>query len=228
MFAPLDGLPRQTRLPRPPLLLVDRVTGIDAEPGSMGTGTIWTETDVRHDSWYLDPAGRMPAGLMIEAGQADLLLISWLGADLRHRGERVYRLLGSDVTLHGELPRPGDTLRYEIHIDGHTEHHGTHLFSFRSDCRVGDELRLTVRNGQAGFFTDAELARSTGVRWRPEDHAPQGGAPLTPPALHCPAGHFDAAAVRAWSEGRPADCFGTGWEATRAHVRTPRVTAGRC
>ena len=41
----------------------------------MGTGTIWTETDVRADSWYLDTTGRMPAGIMIEAGQADLLLI---------------------------------------------------------------------------------------------------------------------------------------------------------
>ena len=36
---------------------------------------IWTETDVRDDSWYLHE-GRMPAGIMIEAGQADLLLIS--------------------------------------------------------------------------------------------------------------------------------------------------------
>src|SRR6185437_13555533 len=69
-FAVLDDRPRQTRLPKPPMLLADRVTGIDAVPGSMGTGTIWTETDIAPDAWYLDPAGRMPAGLMIEAGQA--------------------------------------------------------------------------------------------------------------------------------------------------------------
>src|SRR5262249_50149090 len=68
-FAAQDDLVRQTRLPEPPLLLVDRVTGIDAEPGSMGTGTIWTETDVRLDSWYLDATGRMPAGLLVEAGR---------------------------------------------------------------------------------------------------------------------------------------------------------------
>lgn len=68
-------------MPEPPLLLADRVTGIDAVPGSMGKGTLWTETDVLADSWYLDDEGRMPAGIMIESGQADLLLISWLGID---------------------------------------------------------------------------------------------------------------------------------------------------
>ena len=36
----------------------------------------------------------MPAGFMIEAGQADLMLISYMGIDLLNRGERVYRLLG--------------------------------------------------------------------------------------------------------------------------------------
>src|SRR6478609_7412154 len=72
-FAAQDGYHRQVRMPEPPLLLADRVTGIDATPGRLGTGTLWTETDVREDSWYLNDEGRMPAGIMIEAGQADLL-----------------------------------------------------------------------------------------------------------------------------------------------------------
>src|SRR5262249_42574409 len=76
-FARQDGYRVQVRLPEEPLLLVDRVTGIDAEPGSMQQGTLWTESDVRWDSWYLHQ-GRMPAGFMVEAGQADLMLISWL------------------------------------------------------------------------------------------------------------------------------------------------------
>ena len=96
-------------MPEPPLLLADRVTGIDAEPGVLGRGTIWTETDVAADAWYLHD-GRMPAGIMIEAGQADLLLISCMGIDLLNRGERVYRLLGCELTYHGELPVPGETL----------------------------------------------------------------------------------------------------------------------
>ena len=89
LFGPLfeqqDHWVRQVRMPEPPLLLADRVTGIDAEPGVLATGTIWTETDVTPDAWYLND-GRMPAGIMIEAGQADLLLISWIGDRLPEQG----------------------------------------------------------------------------------------------------------------------------------------------
>ena len=80
LFEQQDGYARQVRMPMPPLLLVDRVTGIAGEPGSMGAGSIWTETDIVADAWYLHD-GRVPPGIVIEAGQADLLLISWLGAD---------------------------------------------------------------------------------------------------------------------------------------------------
>ena len=90
-------------MPMPPLLLADRVVGLLGEPASMRTGTIWTETDVRADSWYLHE-GRMPTGILIESGQADLMLISWLGVDLHNRGDRVYRLLGCELTFHGQLP----------------------------------------------------------------------------------------------------------------------------
>ena len=38
---------------------------------------------------------------------------------------------------------------------------------------------------------------------------------------------FDANALRAFADGRPYDCFGPGWDVTRAHVRTPRITGGR-
>src|SRR5690606_24900781 len=117
-FAGQDIYPRQVRMPEPPLLLADRIAGIAAEPASMGTGTIWSETDVTPDAWYLQD-GHMPAGICIEAGQADLLLISWLGIDLKNRGDRVYRLLGCDLTYHGGLPAVGDTMRYQIQIDGH-------------------------------------------------------------------------------------------------------------
>ena len=40
-FRQQDGYARQVRMPEPPLLLADRVTGIDAEAGSQGLGTVW-------------------------------------------------------------------------------------------------------------------------------------------------------------------------------------------
>ena len=36
---------------------------------------------------------------MIESGQADLMLISYLGIDLQHEGDRIYRLLGCELTF---------------------------------------------------------------------------------------------------------------------------------
>ncbi|MEW2546753.1 beta-ketoacyl synthase N-terminal-like domain-containing protein [Streptomyces sp. NPDC047002] len=233
-FAPQDGYAVQTRMPRPPMLLADRVTGIDAEPAALlapgaakAVGTIWTETDVGLGSWYLDATGRMPPGLMVEAGQADLLLISWLGVDLLNRGERAYRLLGCEMTFHGSPPRPGETLAYEIHIDGHAEHGGVRLFFFHYDCTVEGELRLSVRGGRAGFFTPAELRDSPGLRQDPAARPPVDGTPLDPPAIRCTRRGFTPDQVRAFAEGRPADCFGPGWEATASHVRTPRVDQGR-
>ena len=225
-FAPLDDRPLQTRLPAPPMLLVTRVTGIDAVPGSMGTGTIWTETDVTLDAWYLDETGRIPAALMSEGGQADLLLISWLGIDLLERGDRVYRLLGCELTYYGSPAAAGETLRYEIHIDRHVEHDGTRLFFFRYDCYVGDELRITLRNGQAGFFSYDELASTDGLSWDPAQ-APPGDGPVDRPVAAAVGRSFTGDQLRAFADGRPAECFGPDWDAARAHVRTPRIDSGR-
>jgi acyl transferase domain-containing protein/3-hydroxymyristoyl/3-hydroxydecanoyl-(acyl carrier protein) dehydratase/1-acyl-sn-glycerol-3-phosphate acyltransferase len=223
LFAAQDGYTRQVRMPEPPLLLADRVTGIDAAAGSMGTGSLWTETDVRSESWYIDAVGRMPAGIMIEAGQADLLLISWLGVDLLNRGERVYRLLGCELTFHGTLGAPGETLVFDIHVDSHAQQGDVRLFFFHYNCHVNGERRLTVRHAQAGFFTDEELRNSSGVLWDSAEEPGEVDGPLDPPAVVCASCAFGRAAVRAFAEGRAFDCFGPGWETTRAHVRTPRI-----
>lgn len=227
LFAAQDNFHRQVRMPEPPLLLADRVTGIDAVAGSMGTGALWTETDVRADGWYLDAVGRMPAGIMIEAGQADLLLISWLGVDLLNRGERVYRLLGCELTIHGSLCLPGDTLVFEIHIDSHAKQGDVRLFFFHYDCRVNSELRFAVRNAQAGFFTDEELLNSAGVLWDPADDPYRDDGQLDLPPIVCQRSVFDRDALRSFAEGRAFECFGRGWEPTQAHVRTPRISGGR-
>ena len=138
LFEQQDQYEVQVRMPQPPLLLCDRVMGIEGEAGSMGTGTVWTETDVHQDSWYLH-RGRMPPGIFIESGQADLLLISWLGIDFHNKGDRAYRLLGCELVFHGELPQPGDTLQYEIKVDGHATLCGHCQFEF--ECLFGNRSR---------------------------------------------------------------------------------------
>jgi acyl transferase domain-containing protein/3-hydroxymyristoyl/3-hydroxydecanoyl-(acyl carrier protein) dehydratase len=225
LFAQQDGYARQVRMPEPPLLLADRVLGIEGEPGTLGTGTIWTETDVLADSFYLH-AGRMPAGLLVESGQADLMLISWLGADFLNKGDRVYRLLGCDLRSFGELPTIGDTLHYQISVDGHAEQGGVRLFFFRYDCWVNGELRMSVRNGQAGFFTDDELAGSAGVLWSPEASPPRDGFDPSPPPARCTRTAFSRDDITAFIEGRVVDCFGPGFERAETHTQTPTIAGG--
>jgi 3-hydroxymyristoyl/3-hydroxydecanoyl-(acyl carrier protein) dehydratase len=227
VFARQDQFVRQVRMPMPPLLLADRVLGIDAEAGAVGQkGVIWTETDVLPDAWYLH-AGRMPAGVLIEAGQADLLLVSYLGADFVNKGERVYRLLGCEATFHAPLPTVGDTLHYEIHLDGYAQQGPVRLFFFHYDCFSGDERIFSVRHGQAGFFSDEELANSNGVIWDPytADHVLD--ARVDPPAVVCERSSFTAAQVTAFSEGRVVECFGHAFAAAQVHVRTPAIARGR-
>ncbi|MGD0124759.1 MAG: beta-ketoacyl synthase N-terminal-like domain-containing protein [Terriglobia bacterium] len=226
-FRAQDGFARRVRMPEPPLLLADRVIDLIGEPNSMGLGSIITETDIRPDSWYLHQ-GYMPAGIAVESGQADLLLISWLGIDGFNRGERVYRLLGCELTFHGSLPKAGETLRYEIHVEGHTTHGDVRMFSFHYDCLVDGKPRLTVRQGQAGFFTDRELAGSEGVLWSAESArpTPEAVARLDRPALPTTRRAFDASRVRAFAEGRMAECFGEPFERAHSHTRSPRIQTG--
>ncbi|MGJ0509834.1 MAG: hypothetical protein ACR652_22465 [Methylocystis sp.] len=227
LFRQQDSYERVCRMPCPPLLLADRVTGLAGQPGSMGQGVIWTETDVKADAWYLHN-GRMPPGVTIEAGQADLMLISWLGVDFHNRSERVYRLLGCELTFHTSyLPKVGDTIRYQIHIDGHAQIGGTRLFFFRYDSRVGDQLLSSVRNGQAGFFADAELAASAGVLWTAEDDRPKADAQLDAPPRLTKKRRFSTAEIEAFAQGDAYACFGEGFEMAAPHTRTPTIGKGR-
>ncbi|GAY14799.1 hypothetical protein MSZK_15250 [Mycobacterium sp. shizuoka-1] len=225
-FAEYDKYERLVRMPEPPLLLADRVMSIEGEPGTMGTGTIVTETDVDPDAWYIHN-GRMSPGVVIESGQADLLLASWLGADFTNRSERVYRLLGCDLTFMGELPKGGDTLHYEIHIDGHAKTGDTRLFFFHYDCYIGDRLMISVRNGQAGFFSDAELAESDGVLWDAADDAPRDGARRDEPPVVTQKRSFTKEDVEAFTDGHAFRCFGAGFERAAAHTRTPSLPKGK-
>ncbi len=227
LFEPQDQFELQCRMPEPPLLLADRVTGLEAEAGVLGQGKMWTETDINEGDWYLND-GYMPAGFMIESGQADLMLISYMGIDLLNQGERVYRLLGCTLTYHGDLPSPGETLEYEIRINGHAKHGDVRLFFFEYDCIVNGERRLTVRDAQAGFFSHDELADALGVLWTPEKGLADlaTDARLDAPLVVCTKSSFTSDEVAAFSNGQLLECFGPGYEWAQTHTRSPKVQSG--
>jgi acyl transferase domain-containing protein/3-hydroxymyristoyl/3-hydroxydecanoyl-(acyl carrier protein) dehydratase len=230
LFAEQAIYDRQVRMPAPPLLLADRVISIDGEAGTMGTGRIMTETDIVNDAWYMHN-GRMAPGALIESGQADLLLISWLGIDKLNKGERVYRLLGCELTFHGPLPIAGETLRYDICIDGHAKTGDVRLFFFHYDCWVrsnGTERKLlSVRHGQAGFFTDAELATSGGVLWDAAQDKPGSRTRYDQPPCPSARRRFEQIDLDLLTAGDAFGCFGPGFELTAPHQRTPGLPSGR-
>ena len=230
-FEGQDHYELQVRMPEPPLLLADRVMSIKGEPRSMGKGSIITETDVGSQSFYLHD-NRMPGGILIESGQADLMMISWLGVDFENKGERVYRLLGCDLTYHGSLPLLGETVRYDIHVDGHANQGAVRLFFFHYDSWTSGpngptRPQLSVRNGQAGFFTYEELKNTGGILWNATDEKPETFAALRLDRPRTqPREAYSREDVIAFSEGRIRDAFGHTHLRALTHTMTARIAAG--
>lgn len=161
-FAPIDSYPTRVRLPDEPLMLVDRIIKVEGEPCSMGSGRVITEHDIHNNAWYLD-GGRIPTCIAVESGQADLFLSGYLGIDHITKGLAVYRLLDAEITFHDLLPGPGQTIRYDIRIERFFRQGDTHLFRFSFEGTVNGRPLLTMKNGCAGFFTQAELDAGKGI-----------------------------------------------------------------
>ncbi|MDF1563062.1 MAG: beta-ketoacyl synthase N-terminal-like domain-containing protein [Deltaproteobacteria bacterium] len=224
-FAHVDAHPTRVRLPEGPLMLVDRIPLIEGEPNSMRPGRVLTEHTVHPGRWYLD-AGRIPTGVCVESGQADLFLSGWLGIDSETRGEAVYRLLDAKVTFHRGLPRSGETILHDIRILEFFQQAGSWFFRFEYDSTIEGEPVLTMRDGLAGFFTDAALAAGEGLkasrldleqrRPRPAPELPAAAPPIRGEA-------WDGAALDALERGDLGAAFGGAFASLglRAPTRLP-------
>ncbi|MEW1906917.1 beta-ketoacyl synthase N-terminal-like domain-containing protein [Kitasatospora sp. NPDC085895] len=208
-FAEIDGYAKRVRLPAPPYHFVTRVTELRAETGVYEPSFIRTEYDVPKDAWYAVDGG-VPPAVAIEAGQCDLLLISYLGIDFRNKGERVYRLLDSTLVFHGDLPRAGQTLRYDISINRFVTQGDTTLFFFSYLCYADGELILELKDASAGFFSRAELDTPLGVVVTAKEKAAR--AALTKawfkPLARTGKDHLTAADLELLAQGRPGEVFG--------------------
>ncbi|MCJ8501259.1 beta-ketoacyl synthase N-terminal-like domain-containing protein [Desulfatitalea alkaliphila] len=226
-FAVIDTYKARVRLPDEPLMLVDRILRVEGEKRSLGSGRVVTEHDVRPGAWYLD-GDRAPVCISVEAGQADLFLCSYLGIDHQVKGERTYRLLDATIRFHRGLPRPGETIRYDIQIDKFVRQGETYLFFFRYEGRIGDRPLITMTDGCAGFFTEQEVIQSGGILLSAEDRAPGArvdGAPFTP-LVPLADTTCDDDQVEALRRGDAGACFGPAF----AGVRLPhalRLPGGR-
>ncbi|WP_194915636.1 polyketide synthase [Catenulispora rubra] len=212
-FAEYDTFPVRVRLPEPPYHFVTRVTDLKGTPGVYEPSSITTEYDVPIGAWY-SVDGLVPCAVTIEAGQCDLLLISYLGIDFRNRGERVYRLLDSELVFHGGLPREGQTLRYDINISRFVWNGDSLLFFFNYKCYADGELILELLNACAGFFSAAELENSLGVVTSAADRRRREALTRTwfKPLARTDRTSLGAADLELLAQGRPAEVFGPAWD----------------
>jgi 3-hydroxymyristoyl/3-hydroxydecanoyl-(acyl carrier protein) dehydratase len=221
-FAPVDQRSVRVRLPDEPLMLCDRIMGVEGEaaalqsrPGATMTGgRLITEHDVFPEAWYLDH-DRAPVCISVEAGQADLFLCSYLGIDLVTQPDRAYRLLDATITFHRGLPQPGETIVYDIRISRFVRQGEVYLFFFEFDGSIDGQPLITMRNGCAGFHTQAEIEGSGGiVLTKREKESLPGKAPAGwTPAAPFPAGlgaveSYSDQQVQAFRRRDLEGCFG--------------------
>ncbi|MBY0456504.1 MAG: hypothetical protein K2V38_04145, partial [Gemmataceae bacterium] len=225
LFAEVDAFPTRVRLPDGPLQLVDSIRLIAGAPKSMTSGRVVTDHTVRADRWYLQH-DRIPTAICVEAGQADLFLSGFLGIDFQTRGLAVYRLLDAVVSFHRGLPKVGETVVYDIHIDRFVKQAGAWLFHFWFDGRVGEEPLITMRNGVAGFFTAEALAAGKGIvqttldRQRLPGKKPADWRDLVPP-VECSLAPPQVESLRA---GDLVGAFGPDF--ARANLQRPATIPG--
>ncbi len=208
-FGVIDGYAKRVRLPAPPYHFVTRVTELSGTTGEFKPATITTEYDVPEDAWYAVDGG-VPPAVTVEAGQCDLLLVSYLGIDFRNKGERVYRLLDSTLIFRGNLPQVGQTLRYDISIDRFVHQGDTTLFFFSYKCYADGELILELHDACAGFFSKQELETPLGVVMTEKEKAARAALPkgYFKPLAYTEKNHLAPEDLELLAQGRVGDVFG--------------------
>lgn len=214
-FADVDNYPTRVRLPDEPLMLVDRIIGVEGKVDSLSHdpnthGRVITEHDVLPEAWYLD-CGRIPTCIAVEAGQADLFLSGYLGIDHITKGLAVYRLLDAKITFHGPLPKVGETIHYDIRIEEFFRQDETRLFRFNFEGSVNGQPLLTMTQGCAGFFTQQELDAGKGIVLTNIEKQPQQGTFTDDwrPLVDMQAESYSDEQLSALRSGNLAACFGT-------------------
>jgi len=209
-YAVIDSYSRRVRLPTSDYLFVHRVTHLDATKGQYKSCSISTEYDIPLNAPYLVD-NRIPLSVAIESGQCDLLLISYLGVDFENRGERVYRLLDCTLTFVDEMPKAGETLRYDIRINSFATNGESLLFFFSYECYCSGRLVLKMDNGCAGFFTDQELNAGKGII-KPRLHLQRNSSNRTLPAEYRPLvlsrSQYQLVDLELLLAGHVGQCFG--------------------
>jgi len=159
-YAPIDDLPRRIRIPGPPFLAVSRVTHLSGEHGQLKGARIRTEFDIPDPGW--SAVDGQACSLSLDP-QGIQFLAAWLGVDFENRGERSYRWVEGRLTYLGSMPRAGQRVEYDIQIVQSFRRGRSTLFRAEFLAMVAGRPVLKTDRCTIGFFSDEELAKSTGI-----------------------------------------------------------------
>ena len=118
----------------------------------------------------------------------------------------------------GQLPRAGQTLRFDIHIRRHVRQGDAMIFFFDYEGYVDGKLALVLRDGCAGFFSPEELAGGGGVAEAALATPPEA---MVKPLLRHAKERLGRAALEALVRGDAAAAFGEGYGHAGSAVRLP-------
>lgn len=143
------------QLPAPPMLMLDRVTHLDAEGGPHGKGQVVAEFDVKPDAWFFqchflgDPV--MPGCLGLDAlWQLTGFFLGWRGMEGRGRALGV-----GEVKFSGMVTPDVKLIRYTVDFK--------RIMDRRLKLGIADgtmeadgEVIYVSRDMRVGLFKDAE------------------------------------------------------------------------
>ncbi len=154
------------RLPGPPLLMIDRITRVEAEPWKLKAGgVIEAEYDVPPDAWYFtaDRQNFMPFVMLLEAAlQPCGWMAAYLGAALTSPSDLCFRNLGGKARLHRPIGRDAGTLTTRVHITGASRSAGMIIVTFDFSMSRASEI-VYDGNTNFGFFSREALAQQVGI-----------------------------------------------------------------
>jgi PfaB family protein len=208
-FKEVDGFAKCTRIPMPPYLFMSRVTKIEgAERGRFEECTIETEYDSPADAWY-SWGGSMPMAVAIEASHSNIFLMSYLGIDLKCKGDRVYRALGGTIACYGELPSVGQTIHCKVKVHSFTQLGDALIFKFKHEVFVGGQ-KCVQMDCDAGFFSADELQNGQGITLSEMEKRTRAKIQKSSfePLLHCAKTTFSEAEIKTMTESKLAEVFG--------------------
>lgn len=141
------------KLPKPPMLMFDRITKIEGEGGgAFGKGQIVAELDLNPDLWFFgchfqdDPV--MPGCLGLDAlWQMVGFFLCWSGSPGKGRA------LGGEIKFKGQATTDIKLLEYQIDIKGH-KRSPVPFGTAEGTVKADGEVIYIAKNLRVGLFPD--------------------------------------------------------------------------